>query len=224
MISRCRARRTLYSHGMKTLLFLVVFCMAQTGSATQKGFQPLFNGKDLSGWEGVGGDQSNWKVKDGLLSCSGQKGSQWIATKKEYANFDLRLEYNIPKNGNSGVFIRAPKEGAAWVAGMEIQVLDDFGDKWKNLKPAQFTGSIYAIQPPEKRATKKAGEWQTMRIVCNGPKCDVWINGEHVVKGDLSKLAKTHTQPGLKRTKGFIGLQNHSSPVHYRNICIKPLR
>ncbi len=71
---------------------------------------------------------------------------------------------------------------------------------------------------------EKAGEWQTMRIVCNGTKCDVWINGEHVVKGDLAKLAKTHTQPGLKRKSGFIGLQNHASPVHYRNIQIKVLK
>ncbi len=172
----------------------------------------------------MGGPTTNWIVKNGMLSCTGQKGSQWIATKKEYANFDLSLEYKIPKNGNSGVFIRAPKEGAAWVAGMEIQVLDDHGDKWKNLKPAQFTGSIYAVQAPEKRATKKSGEWQTMRIRCMGTNCDVWINGEHVVKGDLAKLAKTHTQPGLKRKSGFIGLQNHASPVHYRNIQIKVLK
>ena len=224
MIFHCRRGFTIYSCGVKTFLFLSVFCVVQIGSAAQKDFQALFNGKDLTGWAGVGGDQSNWRVKDGLLSCTGKPGSHWIATEEEYSDFDLRLEYNIPKNGNSGVFIRAPKKGAAWVAGMEIQVLDDFGDKWKNLKPAQFTGSIYAIQSPSKRATKKAGEWQTMRIVCNGPKCDVWINCEHVVKGDLAKLAKTYTQPGLKRTKGFIGLQNHSSPVHYRNIRIKLLR
>ena len=223
MISHCRDRRTLYSHGMKALLLLLVFCVTQTGAAAEKGFLPLFNGKDLTGWSGVGGQPSNWQAKDGMLSCTGQKGSQWIATKKEYANFDLRLEFNIPKNGNSGVFIRAPKEGAAWVAGMEIQVLDDHGDKWKNLKPAQFTGSIYAVQAPKKRATKKSGEWQTMRIRCMGTNCDVWINGEHVVKGDLAKLAKTHTQPGLKRKSGFIGLQNHASPVHYRNIQIKVL-
>ena len=209
---------------MKALLLSFIFCVAQIGSTAEKGFQPLFNGKDLSGWEGVGGQASNWEIKDGALSCTGKPGSHWIATKKEYADFDLRMDFNIPKNGNSGVFIRAPKEGAAWVSGMEIQILDDFGDKWKNLKPVQFTGSIYAVQAPEKRATKKAGEWQTMRIRCMGTKCDVWINGEHVVKGDLAELAKTHTQPGLKRKSGFIGLQNHSSPVHYRNIRIKRLK
>jgi len=208
---------------MKAFLFALAICVVPTSSAERE-FTPLFNGKNLDGWQGIGGPTTNWTVKNGMLSCTGQKGSQWIATKKEYANFDLSLEYKIPKNGNSGVFIRAPKEGAPWVAGMEIQVLDDHGDKWKNLKPAQFTGSIYAVQAPEKRATKKSGEWQTMRIRCMGTNCDVWINGEHVVKGDLSKLAKTHTQPGLKRKSGFIGLQNHASPVHYRNIQLKALK
>jgi len=208
---------------MKAFLFALAICVVPTSSAERE-FTSLFNGKNLDGWQGIGGPTTNWTVKNGMLSCTGQKGSQWIATKKEYANFDLSLEYKIPKNGNSGVFIRAPKEGAPWVAGMEIQVLDDHGDKWKNLKPAQFTGSIYAVQAPEKRATKKSGEWQTMRIRCMGTNCDVWINGEHVVKGDLSKLAKTHTQPGLKRKSGFIGLQNHASPVHYRNIQLKALK
>ena len=208
---------------MKAFLFALMICVVPTSGA-ERGFTSLFNGKNLAGWQGMGGSTTNWAAKGGMLSCTGQKGSQWIATKKEYANFDLRLEFNIPKNGNSGVFIRAPKEGAPWVAGMEIQVLDDHGDKWKNLKPAQFTGSIYAVQAPGKRATKKAGEWQTMRIVCQGAKCDVWINGEHGVKGDLEQLAKTHTQPGLKRKSGFIGLQNHASPVHYRNIQIKVLK
>lgn len=209
---------------MKALLLSFLFYVVQIGSAVEKGFQPLFNGKDLAGWEGVGGQAGNWKIRDGALSCTGKPGSQWIATKKEYADFDLRMDFNIPKNGNSGVFIRAPKAGAAWVSGMEIQILDDYGDKWKNLKPAQFTGSIYAVQAPAKRATKKAGEWQTVRIRCMGAKCDVWINGEHVVKGNLAELAKTHTQPGLNRKSGLIGLQNHSSPVHYRNIRIKRLK
>ena len=88
-----------------------------------------------------------------------------LATKEEFSDFDLRLVYKIPKDGNSGVFIRAPRKGAPWVAGMEIQVLDDYGSKWKHLKPVQFTGSIYAVQAPSERVTKKAGDWQTMRIV-----------------------------------------------------------
>ena len=161
-----------------------------------------------------------------LASISdGVSRSAWLATKEEFGNFELQREDNIPENGNSGVFIRAPKNGAPWVAGLEIQVLDDYGSKWKGLKPAQFTGSIYAVQAPSQRATKKAGEWQTMRIRCNGGQCCVWINGQCIIDVSLKKLApKAKNVTGLKRTQGFIGLQNHASPVHFRNIQIKRLK
>jgi len=208
---------------MKAILLGLVFCVAQAGAA-DKEFKPLFNGKNLDGWQGIGGPTTNWKISGGVLSCTGKPGSRWIATKEEYVDFDLRLEFNTPGNGNSGVFIRAPKDGAPWVDGLEIQVLDDYGEKYKTLKPAQYTGSIYAIQAPSKRATKKSGEWQTMRIRCEGAKCDVWINGEHVVKGNLAELAKANKQPGLKRKSGFIGLQNHASPMHFRKLRVKRLR
>jgi len=185
-------------------------------------FYPLFNGRNLEGWEGVGGPTKNWKVKDGILSCTGEPGSSWIATKEKYTDFELRLQFKIPKDGNSGIFIRAPKQGAPWVAGLEIQILDDYGDKWKNLKPNQFTGSIYAVQAPSIRATKKAGEWQTIRVRCIGSNCDVWVNGKHVVSGDLAGLAQKNPRvTGLKSNGGFIGLQNHSSPVHFRKVELK---
>ena len=123
------------------------------------------------------------------------------------------------------MFIRAPKEGNPWVNGLEIQVLDDYGPKWNDLKPDQFTEAIYAFQPPSERASKKAGEWQTPRIWCSGSKCRVWVNGRQVIKADLANLAeKTKNISGLKRTGGFIGLQNHSSTVFYRNIRIKELK
>jgi len=209
---------------MKALIFILATGVVST-SAADKDFKPLFNGKDLAGWQGMGGPMTNWNVKDGVLSCTGKTGSHWIATKEEFADFELRLEYNIPKNGNSGVFIRAPKEGAPWVAGLEIQVLDDFGPKWNNLKPAQFTGSIYAVQAPSKRVTKKASEWQTLRVRCEGAQCDVWVNGKQIIKADLTALAKKAPKvTGLKRATGYIGLQNHSSPVHYRNIQVKRLK
>ena len=220
----CRLRRAVYSGDMKLILGMIAAC-ALSVTAADKDFQPLFNGKDLTGWQGMGGPMTNWVIKDGVLSCTGKGGSQWIATQEEYGNFELKLEYNIPENGNSGVFIRAPQNGAPWVAGLEIQVLDDYGPKWKNLKPVQFTGSIYAVQAPSSRVTKKAGEWQSMRIRCNGNQCCVWINGTCVIDAKLDALAaKSKNVTGLKRTKGFIGLQNHASPVHFRNIQIKRLK
>ena len=212
---------------MKKTLTSILFILSSLVSFAEKepGFASLFNGKDLSGWQGMGGPTSNWASKEGILSCTGKSGSQWIATKEEFSDFDLRLEFKIPVNGNSGVFIRAPRKGAPWVAGMEIQVLDDYGPKWKNLKPAQFTGAIYAVCAPSVRASKKAGEWQSMRIRCQGSTCEVWLNDKSIVKADLGKLAEKNSGVGgLKRANGFIGLQNHSSPVHYRNLMIKRLK
>ena len=183
----------------------------------------LFNGKDLAGWQGMGGSPDNWAVKEGNLTCTGGKGAQWLATSREYGDFDLSLEFSLPANGNSGVFIRAPRQGAPWVAGMEIQLLDDYGPKWKNLKPDQFTGAIYAALAPTKRATKKAGEWQSLRIRCVGRMCAVWVNGEQVVNADLDKLANEHGKkvPGLKRRTGLIGVQNHGDPVSFRRIVLE---
>ena len=186
----------------------------------------LFNGKDLTGWQGMQGPPANWGVKDGTLTCTGGKGAQWLATTKEYSDFDLSLDFKLPVNGNSGVFIRAPKEGTPYVDGMEIQLLDDYGEKWKSLKPDQFTGAIYAAVPPSRRVTKKAGLWQTMRILCVGRKCTVWVNAEKVIEADLDQVAEKYGKkvPGLFRNKGLIGVQNHGDPVSFRKIRIREIR
>ena len=205
------------------LLVLLTFAVLSRASA---GEGAIFNGKDLSGWQGMQGDAKNWGVKNGVLAGTGGKGSQWLATTAEYGDFDLSLEYKLPKNGNSGVFIRAPKTGTPYVDGMEIQLLDDYGGKWKNLRPNQFTGAIYAVEAPSRRVTRPAGQWQTMRILCVGKKCGVWVNGEQIIDADLAELAKTHGKkvPGLKRDSGLIGLQNHGDPASFRNIRLREVK
>ena len=72
-----------------------------------QGLQPLFNGKDLTGWQGMGGPMTNWEIKDGVLSCTGKAGSAWLATKEEFANFELQLEYNIPRTATAACSSRA---------------------------------------------------------------------------------------------------------------------
>src|SRR5437773_4665942 len=112
-------------------------------------FAPMFNGKDLSGWEAVGGKIDCWEWKDDKLVCKGGKGG-WLCTKEEHGDFEIELEYNCPPSGNSGVFIRAPREGHTSQVGMEIQILDDDADIHKNIKPYQHTASIYGVVPPSK--------------------------------------------------------------------------
>ena len=68
-------------------------------------WKPLFNGRDLSGWKAIDGPADSWRAEDELLVCSG-KGSGWLSTDAEYANFELELEFRVPAGGNSGVFLR----------------------------------------------------------------------------------------------------------------------
>ena len=203
----------------------MIALLSLTGLTLSSEAEPVFNGKDLTGWQGVQGEATNWIAADGVLTGTGGEGSQWLATTAEYADFDLSLEFKLPENGNSGVFIRAPKEGGPYVDGIEIQLLDDAGPKWQDLQPEQFTGAIYAALARSMRATKAAGEWQTLRVLCIGKSCQVWINEQQVIDTDLGKLAEKHGDkvPGLKRDRGHIGLQNHGDPVSFRNIDLRAI-
>jgi len=184
----------------------------------------LFNEKDLSGWEAVGADISTWGVEDGILYTTGEGGG-WLCTDKTYSDFILSLEFRLPEEGNSGIFLRAPRKGNPAYAGMEVQVLDDYADKYRTLEPWQYTGSVDKVQAPSKRVTKPAGQWNKYKILCDGPVVKVWSNGHLINDVNLIQhMNKSDTHPGLKRRKGYIGLQNHSTRVEYRNIKIKELK
>jgi hypothetical protein len=190
------------------------------------GFVALFNGTDLTGWKQFGSTKEVWKVDDGMIVCQG-KGGGWLGTTRDYADFELRLEYRLKPAGNSGVYIRAPTEGWISRAGMEIQILDDFHPKYANLDFYQYTGSIYHVVAPTRRASKKAGQWNAMTIRAKGREVRVILNGKTIVAADLDRarkdpeVAKEH--PGLARTTGRIGLQSHTDRVEFRNIRIKAL-
>ena len=197
---------------MRTMLVLLV------AVALRDDLAPLFNGKDLSGWEAVGGPADCWAWQDGKVVCKGGKGG-WLCTKEQYGDFEIEVEYNCPKDGNSGVFIRAPREGHTSKVGMEIQILDDDAEIHKNIKPFQHTASIYGVVAPSKPAQKKAGEWNTMRIRCKGDQVTVTLNGERVVDADMSAYEDLKGRP----RKGYIGLQNHGTPVEFRNVRLRVL-
>lgn len=189
-----------------------------------EGWQDLFNGKDLNGWEQVGGATPCWHVENGMLVTGGEKDGGWLSTTQEYDDFDLQLEFRLPPGGNSGVFIRAPREGNPAFEGSEIQILDDAAPEYADLKPYQYCGSVYATISPSRRVSLPAGTWQKLRILAQGSKIKVWLNGVLVVDGDLKDhLDKKKDHPGLTRSKGYIGLQNHGTRLEFRNIWIRPL-
>jgi hypothetical protein len=188
-----------------------------------EGFTPLFNGKDLTGWKVHAGKMERWGADKGLLFVEGGGGG-WLMTEKEYGDFEVRLEYKVPKGGNSGVALRAPLMGDPAYQGMEIQILDDYADQYKNLRPTQYTGSIYDVVPPSKRVTKPAGEWNSMRIVARGRQITIWVNGEKIVDANLDEQKESFKKhPGLERKEGHLGLQSHDGRVEFRNLYVKPL-
>jgi hypothetical protein len=185
------------------------------------GFQPLFNGHDLSGWKVLDGKQSEWGAEDGLLFVRGGGGG-WLMTEKEYGDFEIRLEFKLPRHGNSGVALRAPMRGNPAYDGMEIQILDD--RNYDNLRPAQHAGSIYDVVPPSRDVTRPYGSWNTMHITARGRKITVELNGTVIVDADLDQHKdRIDKHPGLVRTRGHLGLQSEDGRVEFRNLYVKEL-
>ena len=180
------------------------------------GFARRFNGQDLAGWDRVRGNDQTWAVRDGLLVCNGG-GGNWLSTRDELSDFTLRLQYNLPADGNSGVYLRAPREGHISAIAMEIQLLDDEHPRYAKLKPYQYTGSIYGVVPGERGHTRPPGEWNRMQIKCEGPWVSVWTNGALVAHGNMDELEPLRNRP----RKGYVGLQNHHSKAMFREILIK---
>ncbi len=208
---------------------LCCFSVAHSADAPPAGFTALFNGKDLEGWKVHGGKLDVWGADQGMLVVNG-RGGGWLMTEKEYGDFELRLEYRLPKRGNSGVALRSPLQGDPAYQGMEIQILDD--ENYKGIKPTQYTGSIYDVVPAAKHVAKPAGEWNTMRITAKGRHVTVELNGTQIVDADLDNFKdrvkpnpekKLAGHPGLLRTTGHLGLQSHDGRVEFRNLFVKAL-
>lgn len=186
-----------------------------------QGFVKLFNGKDLNNWKVHAGKKDVWGVDNGVMYVSGGGGG-WLMTEEEYSDFELRLEFKLPKMGNSGVGIRAPMIGDPAYQGIEIQLLDD--PNWKGLRPTQFCGAIYDVVGPSAKALKPFGEWNAMRIVAKGRKVEVELNGTKIVDANLDDYPdKFKAHPGLLRKSGHIGLQSYNYRVEFKNIFLKKL-
>lgn len=193
------------------------------------GFVPLFNGKNLDGWQGA---TKVYVAENGNLICqkhgTGDEESshQNLFTKKEYADFRLRFEFKLEAGANNGIAVRSPLEGRIADAGMEIQVLDDSAERYKNLAPHQYHGSIYLLAPAKRGHLKPVGEWNSQEIMFHGRRAKITLNGVVIVDVDLDNLEYTKyldKNTGRKRAKGHIGFLGHGSRVEFRNIHIKEL-
>lgn len=189
------------------LLGSVVVVQGEDKPEKEAGFKPLFNGKDFTGWRFSGGkddgaaEAPNWKVKDGVIALSGG-GSPYLATDKEYGDFELRLEWRARKEKyNSGLFIRSGRKVGANQINLAKGAEGGFiGGKVQGAK------TVPALQKP-------SGEWNEWRVLAQGEKVTFWCNG---------KLAWEAT--GLKPARGYIGLQAEGAPMEFRNLRLREIK
>jgi hypothetical protein len=223
-------RPTFREPAMRARHLLVALLAAGTATAADPptGFTPIFNGKDLTGWTATGKADA-WAAEGGAIVCK-SGGGGYLLTEKEYGDFELRFSYRWSKEGgNSGIGLRTPMKGDPAYAGMEIQLIDD--ENWEKvhkfkLAPYQHTGSIYDVKPAAKQANAKIGEWNTVRVVCQGPKVLIEQNGTELLTANLDdhkdRAEKNH--PGLKRAAGHLGFQSYNIKVEFKDVVVKELK
>jgi hypothetical protein len=208
---------------------------AESKLAGSAGFVSLFNGKDLSGWQGA---KDDYTVESGAIQCKPGKGGV-LYSEKTYGDYVFRCEFKLPPGGNNGLAMRYPTQAEldeqpkgkrntdpAYVGMCELQVLDDGHSKYGKIDPRQAHGSAYGMVAAKRGYLRPAGEWnhQIVRVV--GSKINVELNGTQILDADLSTVEEymaNTPHPGKNRTNGHVGFAGHSDPVQFRNIEIQSL-
>jgi hypothetical protein len=220
--------------------------LAQAGGKKADG-QPLFNGKDLTGWKFRGGEaaakRSKWTVTGklmldpkmptrftglteagGILVNAGDGRGVDILTEREHGDCELHVEFNVPKGSNSGIYFQGK---------YEVQILDSFGKKDKDLNYGDC-GGIYNTAAPQTNASKAPGEWQTFDVVFRAPRFDakgkkianarfvrVLHNGKLIHEDVEVKGPTTASLPGPESARGPLLLQGDHGPVAFRNLRLR---
>ncbi|RDV15301.1 DUF1080 domain-containing protein [Pontibacter diazotrophicus] len=198
-------------------------------SAAEKkeGFKVLFDGTNMHNWQGNTADyvteNGEMVVREPKFGSGGN-----LYTREEYGDFVFRFEFKLTPGANNGLGIRTPLEGDAAYVGMELQILDNDADIYRNLKEYQYHGSVYGVIPAKRGYLKPVGEWNYEEVIVRGNKVKVILNGTTILDGDIAEASKGGTldgenHPGLKRAKGHIGFLGHGSTVWFRNIRVKDL-
>lgn len=213
-------------------------------ATTDTGWTSLFDGQSLAGWHSYGKTVPGaaWNVDSNAihLDVSANKGYQTqgggdLVSADEYENFDLKLEWKISKNGNSGIIFLIHEDTTiykeSWNTGLEMQVLDNDGHSDGKI-PKHRAGNLYDLIAASPETVKGPGEWNQAEIVVNNGKLDLSLNGTVVVSTTMwddnwKKMvaaSKFGVMPNWGTFKqGHIALQDHGNEVWYRNIMIKKL-
>lgn len=185
----------------------------------------LFDGESLEGWIGA---TKSYEVRDGVIACIKGTGGN-LFTENEYSDFEFSFEFRLTPGANNGLGIRSPLEGDPAYVAIELQILDNDADKYKNLQQYQYHGSAYGVAAAKRGALNPTGEWNHQTVRCEGRQITVTLNDEVILDINLDKAApdgKTidgREHPGLSRESGHIGFLGHGDMVEFRAIEIVDL-
>jgi hypothetical protein len=208
-----------------------------TDNKPPQGFTALFNGKDLTGWQGViplrrrnelKGEElaqaqeaanhkvlPHWTVEDGILVYDGKGDS--LQTVKDYGDIELYVDWKIEEAGDSGIYLRGNPQVQIWDSDRTPGARgpdkgSGSGGLWNNKNNPNR---------PLKKADRPVGEWNTFHILMKGDRVTVFLNGDKVVDDTPLENYWDRTQP--LPAKGPIELQHHGSRLRFKNIYLREL-
>jgi hypothetical protein len=195
----------------------------------------MFNGKDLSGWQGLVENPiarskmmpaelakkqaeadkkvpANWSVKDSCIWFNGS--GENLCSVKEYGDFEMIVDWKISKKGDSGIYLRGSPQVQIWdTSRVEVGAQVGSGGLYNNQKnPSK----------PLKVADNPVGDWNTFRILMIGQKVSVWLNGELVVDDVILENYWDRNIPIFP--KGPIELQAHGTDLAFRDIYVREIK
>lgn len=202
--------------------------------SVEKGFVSMFNGRDLSGWQGLVEDpvsrskmsgselarkqeeankkmKDNWSVKDNAIWFSGAGAN--LCSIKEYADFEMLVDWRITKKGDSGIYLRGTPQVQIWdTSRVEVGAQVGSGGLYNN---------VVNKSDPILVADNPVGDWNTFRIIMIGERVSVWLNGEMVVDDVIMENYWDRSIPIFP--KGAIELQAHGNELAFRDIYIREI-
>lgn len=225
---------TTYTRIAAAWLVMLAILAATAGGDPVPQFRDLFNGKDLSGWVNVNTDPDTWKVRDGVLVCSGRPIGV-MRSDRQYENFILHIEWmHMEPGGNSGVFVWSdakPDPRSRLPNGVEVQMLEldwpKVNARGGQLPPVAYVhGELFGVNgvrtladnPRGDRSMsienrcKPRGEWNTYEVVAVDGTIKLSVNGKFV--NGISRSTQK---------KGYLCLESEGAEIHFRNIKIMEL-
>jgi hypothetical protein len=219
---------------MRLVGVVVAFAVTHATVASAPQFVDLFNGKNLKGWVNVNTAEDTWRVKNGVLICSGHPIGV-MRSEKPYENFVLHIEWmHIEPGGNSGVFVWSsaqPNPTTRLPDGVEVQMLEL---DWVKLNTrdgrtpplAYVHGELFGVNgvktvPDNPRGERSMsvenrarprGEWNTYDVVAVDGVIKLSVNGKFV--NGISRSSQK---------KGYLCLESEGAEIHFRNITLLEL-